>query len=149
MGRKGRAAARRALRFVMAVCVAVIAVSRPQAAEPATASPSRWLADGIWMVQARAPGNQHCSDRLVRLSNKQGRLSGAVAFARASVPIRNLVLLPDGSFSGATEASLTGSRLGRFYKVTGKFSGDVVSLTLEDDVCPPRHGVATRQAASG
>ena len=89
------------------------------------------------MVQARAPSNQHCGDRLVHLSNKQGRLSGAVAFARASVPIRNLMLLPDGSFSGATRARLTGSKLGRSYRVSGKFDRDTVSLTLESNGCPP------------
>jgi hypothetical protein len=82
------------------------------------------------------PRSQHCGDQLVRLTYRQGRLSGAVAFARASVPIRNLVLLPDGSFSGATRARLTGSKLGRSYIVSGKFGGDTVSLTLEGDGCP-------------
>jgi hypothetical protein len=151
MERKGRPAARRSMRFLcFAVSVAAIAGSRVQAVEPATTPPPTWLADGTWMVQGRAiPSSQHCSDRLVRLTNRQGRLSGVVAFARASAPIQNLVLLPDGSFSGVTRAGLTGSKLGRFYKVSGKFVGDTVSLTLESDRCPPRHGFATRQAANG
>jgi hypothetical protein len=64
----------------------------------------------------------------------QGRLSGVVSLARASVPIHNLVLQPDGSFSGRTRAVVTGSRLARAYSVNGRFSGDNVSLTLEDNI---------------
>ena len=119
--------------------LSLAAVSPVRAVEPAAAAPASQLADGIWMVQGRAiPGTRRCGDRLVRLTNRQGRLSGVVALARASVPIQNLVLLPDGSFSGTTRAGLTGSRLARAYKVTGQFSGDTVSLTLEDHICPPR-----------
>src|SRR5215471_17173388 len=51
------------------------------------------------------------------------------------------------AFSGATRGGVAGSELGRFYKVTGKFSGDAVSVTLEGTGCPPRHGTAARQAA--
>jgi hypothetical protein len=139
---------RGSLRFLLiGLWASLAAVAPVRAVEPVTAAPAGRLADGIWMVQARVtPGSRHCNDRLVRLTNRQGRLSGVVAFARASVPIQNLVLLPDGSFSGATRAGLAGSRLARFYKVTGKFSRDTVSLTLEDNICPPRHGMATREA---
>jgi hypothetical protein len=81
----------------------VAAVPLMPAAKPATAASAIELADGTWLVQARAnSGSRYCSDRLVRLTNRQGQLSGAVAFARASAPIPNLALLPDGSFSGAT-----------------------------------------------
>ena len=103
------------------------------------------LSDGIWTVQGRAiPGSRRYGDWLVRLTNVRGQLSGVVSLARSSVPIQDLALLPDGSFSGTTRAGLAGSRHARAYKVTGKFSGDTVSLTLEDDICPPRHGIAIR-----
>jgi hypothetical protein len=127
----------------------VAAVSSLEAEEPA-AAPATQLADGIWTVQGRAiQGIRRCGDWLVRLTNRQGELSGVVSLARSSVPVRNLALQPDGSFSGTTQAGSTGSRHVRAYKVTGKFSGDTVSLTLQDNMCPPRHGTATRQAASG
>jgi hypothetical protein len=148
MDRKGGSVVRGSLRFLLiAGCTSVAAVSPVRAVEPATTAPATQLADGIWLVQGRAiPGSRRCGDRLVRLTNRQGRLSGVVALARASVPIQHLALLPDGSFSGATRAGLAGSGLARFYKVTGKFSGDTVSLTLEDNICPPRHGMGNREA---
>ena len=151
MDRKGGNGSSVPRRFLLiAGCTSLAAVSQVRAVEPVTATPASQLADGIWMVQGRAiPVSRSCNDRLVRLTNRQGRLSGVVAFARASVPIHNLTLLPDGSFSGATRSGLIGSRLARVYKITGRFSGDTVSVTLENDSCPPRHGVATRRAASG
>ena len=150
MDRRGRTVFPGLLYFlVVAVCASFAGVLSVGALETATTAPAK-LADGIWIVQARAiPGTGHCGDRLVRLTNRQGRLSGAVALARASVPIENFALLPDGSFSGTTRGGLAGSRLARAYKITGKFSGDTVSLTLETDACPPRHGVAIRQAGDG
>ena len=127
----------------------VTAVPLMPATKPATAASAIELADGTWLVQARVDsGSRYCRDRLVLLANRQGQLSGSVAFARASARIHNLVILPDGSFSGATRGGVAGSKLGRFYKVTGKFSGDAVSVTLEGTSCPPRHGTATRQAAN-
>lgn len=145
MDRKGRALLSC---LVAAVCASFVVVSAAGAVERTAAPPQ--LADGIWLVHARAnSGSRYCSDRVVRLANRQGQLSGAVAFARASAPIHNLVRLPDGSFSGATRGGVAGSELGRFYKVTGKFSGDAVSVTLEGTGCPPRHGTAARQAAGG
>src|SRR5271169_29407 len=132
------------------ICASVVAVSSVRAVEPATTAPATPLSDGIWAVQGRAiQGTRRCGDWLVRLTNRQGHLSGAVSLARSSVPIQNLAVQPDGSFSGTTRAGLTGSRHTRAYKVTGQFSGDTVSLTLEDNMCPPRHGTATRQAAGG
>ena len=101
-------------------------------------------------MQGRAiPGTRRCGDWLVRLTNRQGQLSGVVSLARSSVPIQNLTLQPDGTFAGNTRAGLTGSRHARAYKVTGRFSGDTVNLTLEDNMCPPRHGTAIRQAGGG
>ena len=132
------------------ICASVVAVSAVRAVEPATTAPATQLSDGIWAAQGRAiQGTRRCGDWLVRLTNRQGQLSGVVSLARSSVPIQTLALQPDGSFSGTTQAGLTGSRHARAYKVTGKFSGDTVSLTLEDNMCPPRHGSATRQAAGG
>ena len=132
------------------MCALVAAVPLMPAAKPATAASAIQLADGTWLVQARVDsGSRYCRDRLVLLTNSQGQLSGSVAFARASAPIHNLVFLPDGSFSGATRGGVAGSKLGRFYKVTGKFSGDSVSVTLEGTGCPPRHGKATRCVTCG
>jgi hypothetical protein len=150
MDGKGGNLVRRMSQFLLvAVCALVAAASSVEAVEPAGA-PATQLADGIWTVQGRAiQGTRRCGDWLVRLTNRQGELSGVVSLARSSVPVRDLALQPDGSFSGTTQAGLTGSRHARAYKVTGRFSGDTVSLTLQDNICPPRHGTATRQAASG
>jgi hypothetical protein len=63
------------------------------------------------------------------------------------VLLQDLSLLPDGSFSGTTQAGVVGSTYARAYKVTGKFTGDTVHLTLENDICPARPGVAMRHAA--
>jgi hypothetical protein len=144
---KGGNLVRRMSRFLLvAVCALVAAVSSLQAVEP-TAAPATQLADGIWTVQGRAiQGTRRCGDWLVRLTNRQGQLSGVVSLARSSVPIQNLTLEPGGSFSGTTQARLTGSRHARAYKVTGNFAGDTVNLTLQDNMCPPRHGMATREA---
>ena len=145
MDRKGRT-----IRFLLiAACASLGAVSLARALEPVTAAPATRLPDGVWTVQGRAiQGTRRCGDWLVRLTNRQGQLSGVVSLARSSVPIQNLELMPDGSFSATTQAGLTGSRHTRAYKITGRFSGDTVSLTLEDNMCPPRHGEATRQAGA-
>jgi hypothetical protein len=138
-------------RFLFAAALASLAAVSPvRALESVAAAPSSQLADGIWTVQGRAiQGTRRCGDWLVRLTNAGGQLSGLVSLARSSVPIQNLTLQPDGTFSGTTRAGLTGSRHARAYKVTGKFSGDTVSLTLEDNMCPPRSGTAIRQARGG
>jgi len=150
MDRKDRIAVQRLSCFLrIGICTSLAVGSSVQAIEPATAAPDQ-LADGIWRVQGRAiPGSRRCGDWLVRLTNAQGQLAGVVSLARSSVPIQNLALLPNGSFSGTTQAGLAGSRHARSYKVTGKFSGNTVSVTLRDNFCPPRHGTATRQAGSG
>jgi hypothetical protein len=85
---------RGSLRFLLiGLWASLAAVAPVRAVEPVTAAPAGRLADGIWMVQARVtPGSRHCNDRLVRLTNRQGRLSGVVAFARASVPIEQACL---------------------------------------------------------
>ena len=126
--------------LIIVVCASIVSVSPVRAVGPAAE-----IADGIWTVQGRAiHGTRRCGDWLVRLTNARGQLSGVVSLARSSVPIQNLMLQPDGTFSGTTRAGLTGSRHARAYKVTGKFSGDTVSLTLKDSM--PRSGTAIRQA---
>jgi|SRR5215467_12255939 len=132
----------------IAACALLLVVSPVGAVESAGAAPH--LADGTWTVQGRAiQGTRRCGDWLVRLTSRQGQLSGMVSLARSSVPIQNLVLQPNGSFSGATRAGVVGTRHVRGYTITGKFSDDTVSLTLQDNMCPPRHGTAVRQAAVG
>jgi hypothetical protein len=114
-------------------------------------SPARaQLSDGVWTVQGEgSPGSRRCGRWLVRVTNVRGQLSGAVSHARTTVPIQNLVLMPDGTFSGTTEADLRRSRNARASKVTGRFSGDTVNLTLEIQSCPARQGSAIRRAAGG
>jgi hypothetical protein len=165
MDRKGRIVFRGSLRFlfiVVGVSVqgacqsaveapsAPVAVSPAPAAQPVAPAPATQLADGIWTVQGPAiHGTRRCGDWLVRLTSAQGQLSGVVSHARSTVPAENLVLMPDGSFSGTTRASLSGSRRAPPSKVTGRFSGDTVSLTFDSERCPPRHGTAIRRAAGG
>jgi hypothetical protein len=145
MDRKGRT-----VRFLLiAACASFTAVSPVKALEPATAAPATQLPDGVWTLQGRAiQGTRRCGDWLVRLTNRQGQLSGIVSLARSKVPIQNLVVQPDGSFSGTTRAGLTGSTHTRAYTIAGQFSGDTIRLTLEDSMCPPRRGEATRQAVA-
>jgi len=147
MHKKGGNLVRRSTRFlaVVGMLVTVIASVPPGERAVAAAPPL----DGVWRVQGRAIHGTRCGDWLVTLTNRQGQLSGVVALARASVPIENLVLQPDGSFSGTTRAALVGSRHARAYRVSGTFAGDTVALTLEGNLCPPRHGTAIRQAAVG
>jgi hypothetical protein len=134
--------------LLIAACALLVMVSPMRAVEPAGAAAP--VTDGVWTVQGRAiHGTRRCGDWLVRLTSRQGQLSGVVSLARSSVPIRDLVLQPDGSFSGATQAGVVGSRHVRRYQVSGKFSGDTVRLALEDNFCPPRHGTAVRQAGGG
>ena|SRR6516162_2611184 len=67
--------------LLIAACTSFVMVSPVRAAEPTAAAPQ--LADGTWLVQARVDSDRrYCSDRLVRLTNRQGELSGAVALAR-------------------------------------------------------------------
>ena len=119
----------------------------PQDNQPAQAIE---LADGTWTVQGtRIPGSRRCGEWLVRLTNEGGQLSGVVSQARSTVPIQNLVLMPDGSFSGATPERLVGRNRAPASKVVGQFSEDAVSLIFESERCPASQGTATRHPASG
>ncbi len=136
--------------LLIVLCAPLLAVSPVRAAEPITAATAGQLGNGTWTVAGRAiPGRRQCGDWHVRLTNAGGQLSGVVSLSRASVPIQNLTLLPDGSFSGTTQAGVVGSSHARAYKVSGRFSGDTVNLTLQDNLCPLRHGTAMRQAGGG
>ena len=151
MNRKSWASSSRAFSVLLiAVCASLIAGSPLQAVEMVAQAPAAQLPDGIWSVQGRAiQGRRQCGDWFVRLTNRQGQLSGVLSLARSSVPIHDLALQPDGSFSASTRAGVVGTTHARAYKITGKFSGDRVGLTLEDNICPPRHGTAVRQARGG
>ena len=128
--------------LVIAFCASLAAVTPARPQSPATGPAV--LANGTWTVQGREIPGTRCAHWLVRLTNVHGRLSGVVSLARSSVPLQDLSLLPDGSFSGTTQAGVVGSTYARAYKGTGKFTGETVHLTLENDICPARHGVATR-----
>ena len=151
MNRRGRTVFCRSLRLLLiAGCMSVAAISSVRAVEPVATAQAMQLADGIWTVQGPGfRGSRRCGDWLVRLTNARGHLSGEVSHARANVPIRNLVLMPDGSFSGTAPASFARSRHAHASTISGQFSGDTVSLTFNSEHCPPRHGTATRRATSG
>ena len=126
----------------------------PAAVSPmpaADSAPAIQLADGTWRVHGtRVPGSRFCGEWLVRLTSTGGQLSGTLSHARnTAIPIQNLELMPDGSFSGTTPASMSGSRRAPPSKVTGQFSRDTVSLTFDSELCPPRQGTATRRALGG
>jgi hypothetical protein len=122
--------------------------SATSAGQPVPAQTIR-LADGTWIMQGtRIPGSRRCGEWLVCLTNSGGRLSGVVSQARSTVPIQNLVLMPDGTFSGTTPERMVGRNRAPASKVIGQFLEDTVSLTFESERCPSRQGTATRRAAS-
>ena len=166
MDQKGRTVFRGALPFLLtAACMSVqsacqypaatspapAAVSPVPAVAPAAPAPAIQIADGTWTVRGtRVPGSRRCGEWLVRLTSAGGRLSSTVSHARnTAVPIQDLVLMPDGSFSGTTQASMSGSRRAPSATVTGQFSGDTVNLTFDSERCAPRQGTATRRALGG
>jgi hypothetical protein len=116
------------------------------AAQPAAAPPAVQVANGTWTVQGtRVPGSRFCGEWLVRLTNTGGQLSGFVTHARVTVPIEDLVLMPDGSFSGNAPARMSGSRRAPPSTITGRFSGDTVSVTFDSERCPPRQATGIRR----
>jgi hypothetical protein len=121
------------------------------AVAPAAAAPAIQLADGTWRVQGtRVTGSRRCGEWLVRLTGVGGQLSGTVSHGRnTAVPIQNLVLMPDGSFSASMPASMSGSRRAPPATITGQFSGDTVNVTFDSERCAPRQGTATRRALGG
>ena len=140
-----------ACEYPAATSPAPAAVAPVPTVAPAAPAPAIQLADGTWTVRGtRLPGSRRCGEWLVRLTSAGGRLSGTVSHARnTAVPIQNLMLMPDGSFSGSTQASMSGSRRAPPATVTGQFSGDTVNLTFDSERCAPRQGTATRRALGG
>ena len=61
--------------------------------------------DGTWNVTGRGVMGTGCGDWFVRLTTAQGRLSGVLGLGDGNVPLHNLRLSRDGSFSGNTQAS--------------------------------------------
>src|SRR5271166_2531458 len=106
--------------LVVALWVSLAAIG-PGRTQPPAAAPVV-VPVGTWTVQGREIPGTRCGHWLVRLTNRDGRLSGVVSLARGSVPLENLVLQPDGSFSGATRAGVVGSTHARPYTVTGGFT---------------------------
>ena len=151
MNRRGRTVFCRSLRLLLiAGCMSVAAISSVRAVEPVATAQAMQLADGIWTVQGPGfRGSRRCGDWLVRLTNARGHLSGEVSHNRSNVPIQNLVLMPDGRFSGTAPAGFARSRHAHASTISGQFSADTVSLTFDSEHCPPRHGTATRRATSG
>jgi hypothetical protein len=82
---------------------------------------------------------------MVRLAVEEGRLTGVVGVGQGNVILQNLVLRPDGSFSGNTPQGHINGRVVRAYQVRGQFRGDVVTLTLSNEICPDRQGHGMRQ----
>ncbi len=119
------------------------AINAPGRAQPPPAAVFS-MPNGTWTVQGREIPGMRCGDWMVRLTSQGGRLSGVVSLARASLPIEDLELRPDGSFSGSTRAGVVASTVARPYTVTGRFTGNTVHLTLKTHRCPPRSGSATR-----
>jgi hypothetical protein len=102
--------------------------------------------DGFWTVQGRAVPGTRCADWLVHLAVEQRRLTGVVGVGQGNVVLENLVLRPDGSFSGNTVAGHVNNRAVRAYTVVGQFSGDAVKVTLKNEICPDRSASARRRA---
>lgn len=112
---------------------------------PAAAGHAQIPRDGFWNVQGRVIAGTRCGDWMVRLEVEQGRLTGSVGVSLGNVMLQNLVLRPDGSFSGNTAAGHIGGRVVRAFQVRGRFSGDLVNLTLSNEICPDRNGHAWRR----
>jgi hypothetical protein len=132
------------VRGIVVVTAIAVVLPPPSLAQPKPGLAPDLPADGTWTVQGREIQGTPCDHWLVRLTNVQGTLSGVVSLARGSVPLTNLTLVPDGSFSGFTRAGVVGSTYERAYEVSGRFSGDTVHRTLKNDICLARHGVARR-----
>jgi hypothetical protein len=113
---------------------------------PAVAGWAQVPRDGFWNVQGRVISGTRCGDWMVRLEVEQGRLTGLVGVGQGNVFLQNLVLRPDGIFSGNTAAGHINGRVVRAFQVSGRFSGDLVTVTLSNEICPDRNGHALRRS---
>ena len=128
---------------LVGLCLLSVAPGTTQAAELTQAAPIS-IPDGFWEVRGRGVSGTKCGDWFVRLTSRQGRLTGVVGVWAGNSPLQNLSVSADGSFSGNTAAGWNGSRMLRAYQVAGRFVDNAVSLTLENEVCPARSGRAIR-----
>jgi len=102
------------------------------------------LPDGNWTIQGRGVMGTGCGDWFVRLNSLHGQLSGIVGVAKGNVSLRNITLLSSGAFTASTPDTWDGPRHIRGYHVTGSFTGDRITVTIENRFCPTRIGsVAT------
>jgi len=127
------------LRILPVLIVACGAVSM-SAAQPA---------DGNWEVRLPHTAGKKCNeDALFRFNVAQGQLSGAFVGPRGTQPLRELVLNPDGSFSGETAGGAAAAGDPKhIISFAGKFSGSTVSLRAIDTMgCGTRtgRGILTR-----
>ena len=128
----------RGIGLIAAICAAV-------AAEPALSA--QVTPDGRWTVQGRGIMGTGFGDWFVQLSSLQGQLSGVVGLGKGNVPLRNVVLRSNGTFTGSTPDTWDGPRHIRGYHVFGRFSADRVTVTIENRFCPARTGSAPREAS--
>ena len=101
--------------------------------------------EGFWTVTGRGASGMRCGSWFVRLAVEQGRLTGVVGVAQGNVIIQNLMLRSDGSFSGNTVAGHVNHRSVPAYSVVGRFQGNLVNVTLTNEICPDRTATARRQ----
>jgi hypothetical protein len=135
------------IRAALCLFAILVSASAPGVAiAQAPPTPPAAPVEGFWTVQGRAVPGTRCADWLVRLAIEQGRLTGVVGLGQGNVALQNLVLSPDGSFSGNTVASHVNNRSVRAYNIVGQFSGDLVSVTLKNEICPDRTATARRRA---
>ena len=109
-------------------------------------------ADGTWEVRlpggAGRLGGACTGDLTVRLTLAQGRLSGVFLGGKGTQTIDNLVLRPDGTFTGTTSGGVSaGGQPKTVWSVSGQFAGDTPSVTVTktaEVACGPRTGQGTR-----
>src|SRR5271155_5053868 len=104
--------------------------------------------DGTWQAGGEPqPGSeQFCGDWFVRLVVFQGRPSGFVSVGAGFLPLRQISLQPDGSFTAtAAGGGLTSndSRELLPHVVSGKLSGNTITASL---AIPGDPGCGTRTA---
>jgi hypothetical protein len=132
----------RSYRFTLAkrLCFAA-ALASP----PLTSALAQAPVHGFWTVHGRGVSGTRCGAWFIRLALDQGRLTGVLGVSQGNVTLQNLVLRPDGSFSGNSLEGYVNHRHVRAYNVVGRFSGDLVSVTLKNEICPDRSGTGRRQ----
>ena len=129
--------------FALAKCLCFAAVLAPA---PLTSALAQAPVEGFWTVHGRGVSGTRCGAWFIRLAVEQGRLTGVVGVSQGNVTLQNLVLRPDGSFSGNSLEGYVNHRHVRAYNVVGRFSGEVVSVTLKNEICPDRSGTGRRRS---